>query len=201
MNNLIVLSGASGAGKSTLIRRLRERHPRLRFSVSHTTRPPRAGEIDGREYHFIDEQTFRAMIAAGGFVEWAEVHGKYYGTSWAEVREKSSGSDILLLDIDVQGAANIKKAFPEAWLVFILPPSLDELARRLHDRKDTPNEAQQQRLENALGEIRQAVHYDFIIVNDTLERADHELESIFVAFCQAAARRRGVVAALLGEAP
>ncbi|HLP47160.1 MAG TPA: guanylate kinase, partial [Candidatus Kapabacteria bacterium] len=125
MNNLIVVSGPSGSGKSTLIRRLLQKHPELVFSTSHTTRSRREREIDGKDYHFVSTEEFRRMIESDEFVEWAQVYGNYYGTSYGEIESKTKESQktFLVLDIDVQGARNIKKKYPDALFVFIIPPT------------------------------------------------------------------------------
>ena len=132
---LLIISSPSGAGKTTLTRRLLQEFSELRFSVSHTTRQPRANEVDGQDYNFIDESTFRDIIAGNGFAEWADVHGNLYGTSVAEIElARAAGKIGVLFDVDYQGARQIKEKFPHAIGVFILPPSMDELRRRLDSR-------------------------------------------------------------------
>lgn len=179
---LLILSSPSGAGKTTLSAKLRERFPSLRFSVSHTTRRPRANEQDGREYHFTDRDTFLRMVDAGSFVEWAEVHGNLYGTSVAEIeRARSQGSDGVLFDVDYQGARQIRAHYPEAVTVFILPPSLPELARRLRTRASDDEPTIERRLNAALGEIEHYGFFDYIVVNERLETASEQLQSIVIA--------------------
>ncbi|MDF1554242.1 MAG: guanylate kinase [Deferrisomatales bacterium] len=174
----LVISAPSGAGKTTLIRRLCEQEPGLEFSISHTTRPPRDGESDGVEYHFVDEAAFRAMAAAGGFAEWALVHGNLYGTSFAALEEQlARGSDVIL-DIDVQGALQVSQRFPEAVLIFIQPPSLEELHRRLEARGSDSPEVIERRLRNAAEEMSQAHRYHHVVVNERLERAAAELAAV-----------------------
>jgi guanylate kinase len=173
---IYVVSGPSGGGKSTLIRQVLERLPGLRFSVSHTTRPRRQSEIEGRDYHFTSELMFRRMLARGEFLEWAVVHGNAYGTSAREIR-KAAGGD-LILDIDVQGAGQVREKIDRAIFIFVIPPSYQELKRRLERRGlDSPAEIRQ-RLDRARQEIRSYSRFDYLIVNDNLEEAGRELESI-----------------------
>ncbi|MEM6793351.1 MAG: guanylate kinase [Acidobacteriota bacterium] len=181
--DLIVLSAPSGAGKSTLVRSVFEHHPdireRLAFSVSHATRPPRPGEVDGRDYHFVDEARFRALIEADGFLEWADVHGHLKGTSRAEVeRLRASGRDVLL-EIDVQGAAQVRRLDSTSISVFILPPSYGELERRLRGRGSDSAEQIARRLADARQELRGVCDYDYVIVNQDLSRAREALASVF----------------------
>src|SRR5687767_2900513 len=154
--NLFVVAAPSGAGKSSLVKSLLELDSHLTVSVSHTTRKPRGQEQDGREYHFIDEPAFRHMIAAGEFFEWAQVHGNLYGTSRTEVQKRIALGQDVVLEIDWQGAVQIKKLFPNAVLVFILPPSYEELAQRLNRRGEDRPEVIAQRLVNARHEVAQA---------------------------------------------
>ena len=178
---LFVVSGPSGAGKSTLVRRLLATVPDLDFSVSCTTRPARAGERNGVDYHFVDETEFDRRERAGEFLEWARVHGRRYGTSAREVdRSLAAGHDILL-DVDTQGARSVRSRRPEAVLVFILPPGREALVSRLRGRGMEDEEEMQRRLRNALGEIRQGDLYDYLIVNDDEERALAALQSIVIA--------------------
>ena len=175
---LVVVSAPSGAGKTTLCRYVTKRHPFIRLSISCTTRPRRKDERDGREYYFLDEKEFFRSQQAGDFLEWAQVHGHYYGTSSRHVDELLAEGCSVLFDIDVQGAANLKKHYPDAVLVFIAPPSRKELARRLKERKTDDPEEIARRLRNAIGETYQARSYDYIIVNDDLAQAVAELEAI-----------------------
>ncbi len=183
--DLFVLSAPSGAGKSTLIRMLFERFPelarRLAFSVSHATRPARKGEVHGRHYYFVEEPTFRQMIEQGSFLEWAEVHGHFKGTSLDEVeRLRAAGRDVLL-EIDVQGAAQIRDRFEGAISVFVLPPSYAVLERRLRGRGSDSEEQIQRRLRDAVNEIRQCVDYEYVILNDDLAAACEALAAVFHA--------------------
>ena len=181
MNDIVVISGPSGCGKSTLIARLLEGEPGLRFSVSHTTRPRRENETDGVDYHFVDRERFEEMITEQAFAEWAVVHGHLYGTSWAEIREKTSAASAgqaLVLDVDTQGARAIKARFPESLMIFILPPSLAELRRRLLGREGGEDANVSERLTAAIGEMKQYELYDFALVNDRLDEAATALRCI-----------------------
>jgi guanylate kinase len=182
--NLFIVSSPSGGGKTTLIRRLIANPPGepLHFSVSHTTRPKRAGEKDGREYHFVTDEEFRKMAARGAFLEHNVVHGRRYGTSRAEVLPRLARGDDVVLDIDVQGARDIRKAYPKAVSIFIVPPDRKELERRLRerglDRGVDEEEEIRRRLRTAAREIRKARDFQYVIVNQELESAALELESI-----------------------
>jgi guanylate kinase len=197
MHNMIVISGPSGSGKSTLIIRLLNEFPKICFSVSHTTRPPRPNEIPGRDYHFIAEPEFHEMIQKDEFAEWAEVHGHRYGTSWREIRAKSSKGRHLILDIDVQGACSIKRQFPEAMAVFIVPPSLAELKKRLRRRKTGLNEETRRRLRTALSELRAVGLFDYLLINDDLETAAAELRCLYRAFCRQMGRNKAEINKIL----
>jgi len=172
---LLIVSSPSGAGKTTLCSRLRAELPDLRFSVSHTTRKPRPNEVNGREYHFTDAATFERMIREGAFAEWARVHGNLYGTSVAEIEAARSHARGVLFDIDYQGARQIKARMPEAVGVFILPPSLVELERRLRGRGTEDEETIRRRLEHADEELAAQKEFDTTVVNDSVERAADEL--------------------------
>ena len=161
---------------------LTENHADIHFSISHTTRQMRDGEKDGREYHFTDREDFRRMIEGGEFAEWAEVHDELYGTSLGEIRSKSEGEKILVLDIDVQGAEIIKNKFPESMLVFIKPPGLDELKKRIVEREKGLTSDFKKRIRTAESEIERARFYDHIVINDRLEEAFRELETIFLKY-------------------
>ena len=176
---LYIVSAPSGAGKSTLCRILMQRLPDLRYSVSTTTRAPREGEVDGGDYFFTDVETFTAGIQANQWAEWAEVHGNYYGTSAAFIdHERAAGHDVLL-DIDVQGAAQLCVKYPDAVTIFIMPPSSAVLRQRLEQRgADTP-EIIDRRMANARQEMAQRVAYQHIVVNDRLEEAVEALVAIF----------------------
>ncbi len=178
---LVVLSGPSGVGKSTLCRAVMQRLDNLEFSISFTTRPPRQGEVHGRDYFFVDDATFDRMIAENAFVEWAVVHGNRYGTSLEFIQSRTRAGANLILDIDSQGASLIRKKFPEGVLVFCLAPSEKSLENRLKARGTDSPEIIARRLRNARAEIRQAVWYDYVIVNDVLDRAVDQFMSILVA--------------------
>lgn len=183
---LVVVSGASGAGKSSLLQRLLAATPRLRFSVSHATRAPRPGEQDGVQYHFVDRARFEQLVREQAFLEWAEVHGDLKGTSLAELeRAQAEGLD-LLLDLDVQGAEQVRRRYPQAVTIFVLPPSFAELERRLRGRGQDREEVIRRRLRNARDEMRRFAEYDFVVVNDDLERCAGDL----VALVRAARLRR-----------
>lgn len=176
--NLFVVAAPSGTGKSSLVKALFELDSHLVISVSHTTRAPRGQEQQGREYQFIDEETFRAKIAHGDFFEWAEVHGHLYGTSRAAIEERIAGGQDVVLEIDWQGALQIKRIFPNAVLIFILPPSWDELLQRLERRGEDHPEVIATRMENARIEVDQARHFDFVIINALFETALFDLKAI-----------------------
>jgi guanylate kinase len=179
--NVFVLSAPSGTGKSTLARQLVKQVGDLNFSVSFTTRQPRAGEVHGRDYFFVDDATFDDMVARDGFVEWVRVYERRYGTGKAWIQEKlESGVDILL-DIESQGARRVHQAIPDAVMVFLLPPSSRELAARLRGRGDESEEQVRIRLEYAKHELVQYEGYDYLVVNDTVEQAYRRLESIITA--------------------
>jgi len=179
--DLFVVSAPSGAGKTTLCRRLLSVVQGLKFSVSYTTRPPRPGELDGVDYSFVGEEEFRRMAEAGEFAEWAEVHGNLYGTSRKRIEEALAGGADVLLDIDVQGARQMREHFPGGVYVFVLPPSMGVLGERLGGRKTDPPEAVRRRIERAADEIRDYMRYDYVIVNDVFEDALSELEAIVAA--------------------
>jgi guanylate kinase len=176
--NLFVVAAPSGAGKSSLVKSLLELDHQLVVSISHTTRAPRGQEQQDREYHFIDEPMFRAMVARGDFFEWAEVHGHLYGTSRAAIEERIKGGQDVVLEIDWQGALQIKQLFPNAVLIFILPPSWNELQQRLQRRGEDRPEVIEQRMVNARIEVAQARHFDFVIINSLFEAAVFDLKTI-----------------------
>ncbi|MEZ7829426.1 MAG: guanylate kinase [Brachymonas denitrificans] len=176
--NLYVVAAPSGAGKSSLVRALMEVDAGVKASVSHTTRAPRGQEVDGREYFFVDNATFDTMIANQDFLEWAQVHGNRYGTSRQAVEQRLAEGGDVLLEIDYQGALQIKQIFPHAVLVFVLPPSWEELRSRLERRGEDSAETIEQRLVNAEQEMAQAAKFDFVIINELFERALFDLKSI-----------------------
>ena len=179
---LFVISGPSGAGKGTLLAALRKQRPDLGLTVSATTRSPRPGEVDGTSYYFLSDEEFRRRIAAGEFVEWAEVHGHLYGTLVSEVKRLLAKGHSLVLEIDVQGALNVRKVYPDAVLVFIEPPSLQVLEERLRGRGTEDEASIELRLKNARHEMELADQYDVRIVNDTVDRAAQELGSVMRRF-------------------
>ena len=179
--SLLVISAPSGAGKTTLCRRLLAEVPAIEFSVSHTTRAPRPGERDGVDYHFIGQGEFEALRARGEFLEWATVAGHLYGTSAKEVGAALGWGRDVLLDIDTQGAASVRRLETAAVLIFILPPDPEALRARLEGRGSESPEVQEARLGLARGEIDQAHHYDYIIVNDDLDEAYARLRGVVLA--------------------
>ncbi|MBX3588744.1 MAG: guanylate kinase [Ramlibacter sp.] len=176
--NLFVVAAPSGAGKSSLVKALMELDSRVLPSVSHTTRPPRGQEKHGREYFFVSQQEFDAMVLGEAFVEWAHVHGQRYGTSKKAIEDRiAQGADVIL-EIDFQGALQIKKVFANAVLIFILPPSWDELRSRLERRGEDAADVIELRLRNAALELAQAKEFDFVIINELFERALFDLKAI-----------------------
>ncbi|MCM5678882.1 guanylate kinase [Schlegelella sp. S2-27] len=176
--NLFVVAAPSGAGKSSLVKSLLELDSHLVVSISHTTRPPRGQEHDGREYWFVSEPEFRAMTERGDFFEWAEVHGNLYGTSRAAIESRMAAGEDVILEIDWQGALQIKQLFPHAVLIFILPPSFEELLQRLHRRGEDGADVIETRMANARLEVAQARHFDFVIINALFETALFDLKAI-----------------------
>ena len=177
----VVLSAPSGAGKTTIAQALVEGSEDAVFSVSATTRPARSHEVDGVDYHFLSETDFRAMIEADEFVEWAEVHGHRYGTSRQALQAALDDGRFLILDIDVQGAMQMRERVPDVVLVFVLPPSADALVERLTERGTEGEDTVARRIENARGELEQASQFDYVVVNDDLEQAIDEVRSIVSA--------------------
>lgn len=177
----LVLSAPSGSGKSTLARMLLKDFPNLAYSISCTTRAPRKGEIDGVHYHFLSEKEFLKKRDAGALAEWARVHGNYYGTPLEPVRQMLAEGRDVLFDIDVQGAAQLKKSLPRAAFAFILPPSMGELENRLRLRGLDSEETMARRMNNAQNEIRQIGFYDALIINDGLEKAYGDLRAFYIA--------------------
>ena len=176
--NLFVVAAPSGAGKSSLVKALLELDSLVQPSVSHTTRPPRGQEKHGREYYFVSEQEFDSMVLADAFVEWAFVHGRRYGTSKRAIEERIAQGDDVILEIDFQGALQIKRIFANAVLIFILPPSWEELRSRLERRGEDAPEVIELRLKNAAEEMTKAPEFDFVIINELFERALFDLKAI-----------------------
>src|SRR5215831_6802208 len=176
--NLYIVSAPSGSGKTTLLQHLLRSFKDLKFSVSHTTRPPRQGECEGVEYYFTDRASFTRMAEHGEFLEWAEFNGHLYGTTREFVKEHINAGRDVILDIDVQGAKQVKSTLRDAIAIFILPPSFEELKRRLKDRMLEPDDVIRRRLEIAKREILFYRDYDYIIINDVLDHSIRLLESI-----------------------
>ncbi|MEN9538669.1 MAG: putative guanylate kinase kinase [Pseudomonadota bacterium] len=176
--NLYVVAAPSGAGKSSLVKALMELDSHVQPSVSHTTRAPRGQEVEGREYHFVTDAEFDTMVLKGAFVEWANVHGKRYGTSKQAIQERMSRGLDVILEIDYQGAIQIKRIFANAVGIFILPPSWPELRGRLTRRGEDSPEVIEQRLVNAADEMAQVDQFDYVIINETFERALFDLKAI-----------------------
>ncbi len=176
--NLFVISAPSGAGKTTVIKRLLLKMPDAVLSVSATTRLPRAGEKNGVDYHFVTKEEFKQLIANNEMLEWAVVHEAYYGTPKAPIDSWIEGGKTVVLDIDVQGGKNIKKTFPQATLIFLMPPSRDELVRRLTLRNANDPDDLKVRIKNADVEMAQKNFYDHVVVNDDLEKAVDEVLNI-----------------------
>ena len=177
MGKLIVISGASGVGKGTVVKKMMARRKDLYFSVSATTRPPRPGEVDGKDYYFVTRERFQEMIRRGEMLEYDEHAKNFYGTPRAQVEEKRAKGHVLL-DIEPNGAKNVKNNYPEAELVFIMPPSVEELERRLRGRNDTPEDQIAIRMERAFWEMAQRTWYDHVVVNDDAGRCAEEILSL-----------------------
>lgn len=191
---LFVLSGPSGVGKSSLREKVLKRFPELAYSISYTTRPPRHGETEGKDYYFVSPDTFLAMKEAGTFVEWALVHGNYYGTSREQIIKQLQEHRDVLLEIDVQGARQVKAHFPRACFIFVLPPDRETLENRLLKRGSEQGRDMKARLVTATAELSEAFWYDYLIVNDVLDEAVEALAAIILA---AGCRQRAVMPKLL----
>ncbi len=177
---IFVISAPSGTGKTTICERVLKSLPDLKMSISHTTRKPRNSEKNGVDYYFVDKKTFNEMIKNGDFVEWAEVYGNYYGTSKRVINELHSSGNDIVLDIDTQGAKNIKKIYKKSVLIFILPPSIEELERRLQSRNED-YQVIKKRLNKVADEIKEYKFYDYLVINDNLEEALKEVMCIIQA--------------------
>ena len=178
---LIVISGPSGAGKGTLCKELRDAMPELNYSVSVTTRAPRVGEKEGINYYYIDKTKFEEMIAENELLEWAKVYDNYYGTPKKQVMEYIEQGEDIVLEIDIQGAMNIKKQYPQGVFVFIVPPSIRELEERITKRGTESAESIKKRLSCASEELSYVTEYDYVVVNDSLTKAAEKLKAIIVA--------------------
>jgi guanylate kinase len=179
--NLFIVSAPSGAGKTSLVKALVESLPDICFSVSHTTRPRRPGEREGIDYHFVEVASFEQMAAEGRFLEYARVFGNYYGTSRDLVEARLRQGQDVVLDIDWQGARQVRRAVPDCIGIFILPPSLDELARRLRHRAQDDDAIIRQRLQAAVNEIKHYDEYDYLLINDRFEPTLEQLRAVFLA--------------------
>ena len=180
MGNLYVISGSSGVGKGTVIKEFLRKHPEFKLSVSCTTRAPREGEVDGVNYFFLSKDEFQRRINNGDFLEWAEFSGNMYGTGKDYVEKTLNAGHDLILEIDTKGALNVKSIMPEAKLIFILPPSMEELESRLRGRKTESEEAIQKRLASTKLEIENSKNFDYKIVNDSIEQALNDLEKFLM---------------------
>ena len=178
---LIVLSGASGTGKGTICKELLRREPNIAYSISATTRPPRMGEQDGREYYFCTRETFETMIADGAFLEYADVYGNYYGTPLRPIEERRAAGEDILLEIDTQGALRVMERCPDGTFIFLLPPSLAELRRRITGRGTETEEDLAVRLAAARDEIRLGMRYRYAVLNDTVAEATTRVQTILAA--------------------
>lgn len=201
---LFVVSAASGTGKTSLVKALLERVSNLHVSVSHTTRGQRPGELNGVHYHFTHKDDFLAQVGQGGFIEYAEVFGNYYGTSQLTVKEQLAKGHDVLLEIDWQGAEQVRKIFPESIQIFILPPSQFDLRQRLSNRGTDTVEVIEHRLSCAVEDMQQYVNFDYLIINDDFNKALHDLESVIQASrlstAQQVQRHQGLIAKLITPA-
>lgn len=178
---LIVVSGASGTGKGTVCKKILADLPEVAYSISATTRKPRPGEIDGKEYYFLSVEEFKAWIAEEKFLEYAEVYGNFYGTPLNKIEERLNLGEDILLEIDVQGALNVKRKCPDGVYIFLLPPSLEELKNRIEGRGTENPESLARRLKNAVAEIKIGLEYDYAVVNDTIDNAAEQIKAILTA--------------------
>lgn len=192
----IVISAASGTGKTSLCKRLLETLSHTARSISYTTRPPRGEEVHGRDYFFVDGATFDQMVADGEFIEWAEVFGRRYGTSFSAVQDQLDQGVDVLLDIDVQGGMQVRERLEHALLIFLLPPSMDELKRRLINRAEDAPDVIARRLQEAKNEIRASKDYDYLVVNDDFDQAATDLRAIVRTHRLRRNRRDDLVSAL-----
>ena len=190
---IFVISAPSGAGKSTIVSALRKRVEGLGYSISHTSRRPRSTEKDGVDYHFVDRETFGRMIDEGAFVEWAKVYSDLYGTSFSSLNDQIALGLDVLLDVDFQGAEKIKNHFEDSVLIYLLPPSLEVLEKRLRGRGTDDQSVIGARMEQAENDIKNCVWYDYLIINDHLEKAIEEAQAIIISQrCRTARRLKGV---------
>ena len=190
---LFVVSSPSGGGKGTIIEHVLEKVENLSYSVSYTTRAPRSKEVAGREYFFVTRDTFEEMIAAGEFLEWACVHGNFYGTAKSQILEQTAAGSDIILEVDVQGATSVRQLLMDSVSIFILPPSYEVLKQRLIARGTDSAEALQVRLRRAPEELRQYSDFDYVIINDEVEKAARQLASIIYAERARCMRQEGLV--------
>jgi len=197
----MVVSAPSGTGKTSICRSLLREFPTLKFSVSYTTREPRKGEVEGRDYHFVTRAVFQEKIRAGEFAEWAENYGHLYGTSRVVIEEtRRQGGDILL-DVEPRGARAIKESYPEGVFVFVLPPDLEELHKRLWKRGDGDEEMRRRRFLKAEDEIKEVFWYDYVVVNDRLEEAIARVKAIYLAEKCRRERQMAIISTFLAKRP
>ena len=196
---LFVVSSPSGGGKGTIIRRVLEVVENLSYSVSYTTRAPRLGEVNGREYFFVSRDIFEEMSAAGEFLEWACVHGNLYGTARKQIAEETAAGLDIILEVDVQGAASVRQLLMDSVSIFILPPSPEVLRQRLITRGTDSAEELEVRLRNAPEELKQYKAFDYVIINDEIDKAAHQLASIIYAERARCMRQEGVVREVMKE--
>ena len=198
---LFVVSAASGTGKTSLVKALLDRVTNLHVSVSHTTRGQRPRELDGVHYHFTEKDSFLALVEQGGFIEYAEVFGNYYGTAQATVKEQLAKGHDVLLEIDWQGAQQVRKLFPDSKQIFILPPSQFDLRQRLSNRGTDSVDVIERRLGCAVEDMQQYVNFDYVIINDDFNKALHDLESVIIAnrlvITQQASRHQKMISELI----
>ncbi len=195
--NLIIISSPSGGGKGTLIKEVLKTVPNIGYSISFTTRPMRVGERNGRDYFFISHQEFENLIEEGEFLEYATVHGNFYGTSLKRVKAETDLGHDIILEIDVQGAASVRAKVPEAVSIFILPPSYQVLERRLTARATEKQEDLAVRLRNSLGEVQRFTEFEYVVINDDVARATADLQSVIFAERLKRIRQTGVIQDIL----
>ena len=193
LGKIFIITAPSGTGKTTIINSVRKKIGGIGYSISHTTRKPREGEVHGRHYHFVDAEEFQKMIKKQEFLEWAFVYDQYYGTSIASANRELSSEKDLLMDLDIQGAKAVKKRFPDSLLMFILPPSVQALEERLKKRSKGGETNIALRMKRAIGEIQQCGDFDFIIINDNLNKAVNEVEAIIVSYRDSKEKRLPLV--------
>lgn len=181
MRGLFIVSGPSGAGKGSLCKELIKSMDNIKVSVSHTTRPPRGNEIDGKNYYYINTESFKKMVEEGGFAEWTQIHGNYYGTSHAELKSVDSGDEDIILEIEGHGALQIKGQYPMAKTIFVLTPSLEVLKERIKGRQEDSKEEIERRMANAFSEIDYIDQFDYLVINDILENALYDFKTIIHA--------------------